>query len=96
MGQYFSFLFLFFKKTLYKCIKANSSAIRQHVLHIPPTKVLMHLLTAQKTQNKSQTKDPTFRNMEVYGKRGQENGAKAEKDKTERAKGLGRRTREEI
>ena len=34
--------------------------------------------------------------MEVYGKRGQENGPKAEKEKTERAKGLGRRTREEI
>ena len=34
--------------------------------------------------------------MEFYGKRGQENGPKAEKDKTQRAKGLGRRTREEI
>ena len=32
----------------------------------------------------------------VYGKRGQENGPKAEKDKTETATGLGRRTREEI
>ena len=30
------------------------------------------------------------------GKRGQENGRKAAKDKTERAKGLGGRTREEI
>ena len=34
--------------------------------------------------------------MEVLGKGGQENGPKAEKDKTERAAGLGRRTREEI
>ena len=34
--------------------------------------------------------------MEVMGKRGQENGPKAEKDKTERVKGLSRRTREEI
>ena len=42
--------------------------------------------------NKSQTKEPTFRKMEVYGKRSQENGSKAEMDKTEREKGLGRRT----
>ena len=35
--------------------------------------------------------------MEVYGKRGQKNRPKAEKDQTERAKGLGgKRTREEI
>ena len=34
--------------------------------------------------------------MEVWGKRGQEDGPKAEKDKTERVTGLGRRTREEI
>ena len=30
------------------------------------------------------------------GKKDQENGPKAEKDKTEKATGLGRRTREEI
>ena len=34
--------------------------------------------------------------MEVYGKRGQENGPKAEKDETERETGLGRRTRGDI
>ena len=34
--------------------------------------------------------------MEVQGKRCQENGPKAEKDKAEKATGLGRRTREEI
>ena len=34
--------------------------------------------------------------MEVQEKRSQENGPKAEKDKTERATGLGRRTREDI
>ena len=28
-------------KLLYKCIKANTSAIWQHMLHIPPTKVLI-------------------------------------------------------
>ena len=28
-------------KTPYKCIKANTSAIWQHMLHIPPTKVLL-------------------------------------------------------
>ena len=38
--------------------------------------------------DKSHTKEPTFRKMEVMGKRGQENGPKAEKDKTERATGL--------
>ena len=34
--------------------------------------------------------------MEVSGKRSQENRPKAEKDKRERATGLGRRTKEEI
>ena len=34
--------------------------------------------------------------MEVQGKICQENGPKAEKDKTESATGLGRRTRQEI
>ena len=34
--------------------------------------------------------------MEVSGKSGQENGPKAEKDKTEIVTGLGRTTREEI
>ena len=34
--------------------------------------------------------------MEVLGKRSQENGPKAEKGKTKRATGPGRRTREEI
>ena len=32
--------------------------------------------------------------MELKGKRGQENGPKAEKDQAERATGLGKRTRE--
>ena len=48
---------------------------------------------SHKEKGKNHTKEPK---MEVYGKRGQENGPKAEKDKTERATGLGRRTREEI
>ena len=33
--------------------------------------------------------------MKVWGKRSQDNGPKTEKDKTERATGLGRRTRED-
>ena len=45
---------------------------------------------------KSHTKEPTFQKMEVMGKTDQENGPKAEKDKTELATGLGRRIREEI
>ena len=49
-----------------------------------------------KKKDKSHTKEPTFRKMKVYGKRGQENGPKAEKDNTEIATGLDQRTREEI
>ena len=55
------------------------------------------LLTAQKThQNKSHTQNPTVRKKEVKGKRGQENGPKQKQDQTERATGLGRRTKKEI
>ena len=44
---------------------------------------------------KSLTKEPTFLKMEVYGNTGQENGPKAEKDKTEeRATGVGRKEQE--
>ena len=50
----------------------------------------------QKQKDKSHTKEPTFPKMEVWGESGQENVPKAEKDKTERATGLGRRTSEEI
>ena len=50
-----------------------------------------------KKPNKSHTKEPTFRKKEgLAKKRLGEYGPKAEKDKTESAKGLGRRTREEI
>ena len=85
-------------KKLYKCIKANISAIWQHniMLHIPPTKVLSSPNRSNKQKDKSHTKEPTFRKMEVYVKRGQENGPKVKEDKTERATGLGRRTREKI
>ena len=34
---------------------------------------------------KNHTKEPTFREKEVSGKRGKENGPKAEQDKTDRA-----------
>ena len=40
-----------------------------------------------KKTNKSHTKEPTFRKVEDWGKRGQENGTNAEKDKAERATG---------
>ena len=53
-------------------------------LHTPPTKVLISY--PLKTNNKSHTKEPTVRKMKVMGKSGQENGPKAEKYKTERAK----------
>ena len=45
------------------------------------------------TKNKSHTKDRSYLSEKgVQGKRSPENGPKAEKDKTERAAGLGRRT----
>ena len=49
-------------KILYKCIKANTSnmaAYAAHTTNQPST----HLLAAQ--QNKSHTKEPTIREMEV-------------------------------
>ena len=51
-----------------------------------------------KNPNKSHTTEPTFQTKKVYGKTGQENGPKAERNKTERATGLRVRirTREEI
>ena len=49
----------------------------------------------EKTGEKSHTKELIFREMEVYGKIIPENGPKAEKDKTERATGLDRRTKQE-
>ena len=68
----------------------------QHILHIPPTKVLIsEPLQKKKGKNPSHTKEHTFREMEIYANIIQENGPKAEKDKTERAT-EGRRTTEEI
>ena len=44
-------------KIPYRCITANTSAMWQHMLHIPPT----HLKTAQTNKTeKSHTKEPTF------------------------------------
>ena len=47
----------------------------------------------KQTKKTSHTKEPTFRKMEVRGKRSQANGPKAEKGPTERATRLGRRAR---
>ena len=68
------------------------------MLHIPPTKILITspLNPPKNNKKKIHTKEPAFRKMKVSGKRSQENGPKAEKDKTERATGLGRRTKDEI
>ena len=67
------------------------------MLHILPTKNTL-LQNAQTTKNKSHTKEPTvplgkWRFRETIS---QKYGPKAEKDKTERAAGLARRTKEEI
>ena len=64
--------------------KYYHSAIWQHLLHIPPTKILIKY--AKKTKNKRNTKESTFWKMEDQGKGSQENGPKAEKDKTETEK----------
>ena len=53
-----------------------------------------HQLKYSSPNLSKKNQEPTFQKME--GKRGQVNGPKAEKDKTERATGLCRRTREEI
>ena len=55
-----------------------------------------HLLTAKKNTTKNHTKEPTFRKRDVMGGKRQDNVSRAERDKTERATGLGRRTKEEI
>ena len=83
-------------KILYKCIKA--SAIWQHMLHIPPTKVLISKPIEQtnKKTRAIQKRLPLRKNGNWGKKRYQENAPKAEKDKTERSTGLGRRTRDEI
>ena len=49
-------------KILYKYIRANTSAIWQNMLQIPPTKIF---LTAQTKKDKSHTKEHTFRKMGV-------------------------------
>ena len=67
-----------------------------HAAYTRTTNLSTHLLTAQKNKTKSNTKESTFRKMKVLRKRCQENGPKANKDKTERVTGQGRRTREEI
>ena len=62
------------------------------MLQIPTTKILIS--KSLQKNNKSLTKEPTFQKME--GKRSQEKGPKAERDKAEKARGLRRRTREEM
>ena len=61
-----------------------------YAAYIPPTKVL----PAQKNKTRA-TKEPALQKMQVQGK-SQENGPKAEKDKTEAVTRLGRRTRGDI
>ena len=63
------------------------------MLHIPPTKST-HLLTAQ-TKKDEPHKRAYLSEKGGLGKKDQENGPKAEKDKAEIVTGLGRRTREE-
>ena len=65
------------------------------MLHIPPTKVLVSSPPKQNKKTRATQKSLPFRKWR-FREKGQENGPKAEKDKTERTTGLGRRTREEI
>ena len=85
-------------KILHKCIKKNTSTIWQHLLHIPPTKLLISKPFNKTKQNKTRRsqKSLPFGKWRFIEKRSQENGPKAEEDETERAAGLGRRTKEEI
>ena len=49
---------------LYKCIKANTSAIRQHnMLHIPPTKILIPKPLKNKTTKKATQKSLPFEKL---------------------------------
>ena len=66
------------------------------MLHIPPTKILISQPLKKKKKATQKRLETSFRKMEVYGKRGQKNGPKSERDKTERATGLGRKIGEEI
>ena len=64
------------------------------MLHIPPTKVLISYSLKQK-KGKSHTKSLPFGKWR-FREKDQENGPKAAKDKTERARGLGRKTKGDI
>ena len=73
-------------KGKYQCHMAGSIGCTYHQLkYSSPNR-------SNKQKDKSHTKEQTFRKMEGWGKR----GPKAEKNQTERATGLGRRTREGI
>ena len=65
------------------------------MLHLPPTKVLISKPLKKTTTQESHKRAYLSENGGLCGNR-QENGPKAEKGKTERATGLGRRPREEI
>ena len=69
-------------KILYKCIKANISAIWQHTLHIPPTAILISPNRSKKERKKEPHKTAYLSKNWALGKRSQENGPKAENDKT--------------
>ena len=78
-------------KTVIKMHKGHMAVYAAHT-----TNKSTHILTTQKNKTRATQKSQPFRNWRFRIKRGQENGPKAEKDKTEIATGLGRRTREEI
>ena len=61
-------------------------------LHIPPTNY--HLLAAQQEPYKKKSLTLNEKYLRVFWKKSQENGPEAEKnDKTERARGLGRKNK---
>ena len=63
------------------------------MLHIPPTKLLL-LAAKQEPYKKSLSLNQKY--WRIFWKRFRRKGQQADKDKTERVTGLGRRTREEI
>ena len=79
---------------IYICTKVNTSAIWQHMLHIPPQ---LKYSSPNRSKKQRATKNSlSFRKWRFRAGKSQENGQNAEQEKTERATGLGRRTKEEV
>ena len=77
---------------LYKCITANTSAIWQHAAHTIDQLSSPSCWTGTIQKSLSLNEKKCWR---IFGKKFRRMDQQADKDKTERVKGLGRRTREQ-